>query len=197
MSDVTLDLLFERLAKLGTGSYGLSGVSQLQHALQSAALARQSDNGDPFIIAALFHDVGHLLADEDVDLAAQGIDDRHEEASANVLFKLFGAAVSEPVRLHVAAKRYLCGAEPEYYAVLAPDSRRSLELQGGPMSERDVRRFEAQPYFDTAIALRRIDDAAKQPGLDVPDLPSYRSLAEAVAQQASAPPSLPRPHRAE
>ena len=77
MPDVTLDLLFERLAKRGTGSYGLSDVSQLEHALQSAALARQSDSGDAFAIAALFRDVGHLLADEDIDLAAQGIDDRH------------------------------------------------------------------------------------------------------------------------
>lgn len=195
MPDVTLDLLFERLAKRGTGSYGLSDVSQLEHALQSAALARQSDRGDAFAVAALFHDVGHLLADEDVDLAAQGIDDRHEEASADVLLALFGAAVSEPVRLHVAAKRYLCGAEPEYFGVLAADSRRSLELQGGPMSGQELRAFESQPYFDAAIALRRIDDAAKQPGLDVPDLPSYRPLAEAVARQSSVPSSLPRAHR--
>jgi predicted HD phosphohydrolase len=182
MSEITLDLLFDRLATRGAGAYGLSDVSQLEHALQSAALASASDHGDEFVIAALFHDIGHLVADEDVDLAAKGIDDRHEETSAGALSQVFGPEVSEPVRLHVAAKRYLCGAD--YYALLSADSKRSLALQGGPMDEAELMAFEAEPHFKAAIALRRIDDAAKEPGLKVPGLQGYRVLAKAVAASA-------------
>ena len=96
MTTVTIDLLFERLASRGEGAYGLSDVSQLDHALQSAALASARGLGDQRVIAALFHDVGHLVSDADTDLAAQGIDDRHEEASADVLAPLFGLPVSGP-----------------------------------------------------------------------------------------------------
>lgn len=185
MQNITLDLLFERLATRGTDAYGLSDVSQLDHALQSAALAAKEGLGHAMRIAALFHDVGHLVADHDVDLAAQGIDDRHEEASGDVLAELFGPEVSEPVRLHVAAKRYLCGAEPEYYEVLAADSKRSLELQGGPMRDRELREFEAQPHYKAALILRRIDDAAKVPGLEVPNLESYRKTAPTLARESN------------
>ncbi len=121
--------------------------------------------------------MGHLVADEDVDLAAQGIDDRHEEASADVLLPLFGPEVAEPVRLHVASKRYLCTVEPDYYGKLSADSVQSLKLQGGLMSEDEVRAFEALPGHEHGVALRRIDDAAKVPGLDVPPLDSYRETA--------------------
>lgn len=183
MQNLTLDLLFERLATRGTGAYGLSDVSQLDHALQSAALAAKEGLGDAMIVAALFHDIGHLIAEEDVDLAAQGIDDRHEEASGDVLARLFEPDVSEPVRLHVAAKRYLCGAEPGYYNVLAADSKRSFDLQGGPMSDRELRAFEALPHYEAAIVLRRIDDAAKQPGLEVPGLGSYRAMADRLVRR--------------
>jgi predicted HD phosphohydrolase len=186
MQHVTIDMLFERLATRGIGAYGLSDVSQLDHALQSAALATCRDLGDAFTIAALFHDVGHLVSDDDVSLADQGIDDRHEEASADVLVGLFGHTVSEPVRLHVAAKRYLCAAEPSYFSKLATDSIRILELQGGPMNDIELRRFEAQSGFEAALALRRIDDAAKQSGLDVPVLSSYRSKAYAFAAAVAA-----------
>ncbi len=177
MTDITLETLFDRLATRGTGAYGLSDVNQLEHALQSAALAAAENRGDGFTIAALFHDVGHLVADEDVDLAAQGIDDRHEEASADVLLPLFGPEVAEPVRLHVASKRYLCTVEPDYYGKLSADSVQSLKLQGGLMSEDEVRAFEALPGHEHGVALRRIDDAAKVPGLDVPPLDSYRETA--------------------
>lgn len=178
MPDITLDTLFDRLATRGIGAYGLSDVNQLEHALQSAALAAAQNRGDGFTIAALFHDVGHLVADEDVDLASQGVDDRHEEASANVLFPLFGPEVADPVRLHVASKRYLCTVEPDYHSKLSDDSVQSLKLQGGLMSENEVADFEALPGFEAGVALRRIDDAAKVPGLDVPTLDIYRDVAE-------------------
>lgn len=178
MQDITLDLLFDRLETRGEGAYGLSDVSQLDHALQSAALAAERGLGDAMTIAALFHDVGHLVSEFDVDLAAEGIDDKHEYASADVLGTLFGPEISEPVRLHVAAKRYLCGADPAYYDKLSADSKRSLSLQGGPMLDEELRRFEALPFYDAALELRRIDDEAKASGLVVPNIASYRLLAE-------------------
>ncbi len=180
MAEATLAMLFDRLATRGAGAYGLSEVTQLEHALQSAALAAEENRGDGFVIAALFHDVGHLVADEDVDLAAQGIDDRHEEASADVLLPLFGPEVAEPVRLHVASKRYLCTVEPDYYGKLSADSVTSLELQGGLMNDAERRAFEALPGCEAGVALRRIDDAAKVPGLNVPGLEHYREMAERV-----------------
>src|SRR5262245_3612498 len=119
--DMTIDDIFDLMAHRGTGRYGLSAVSQLEHALQSAALAAQRHLGDDLVIAGLFHDLGHLLIGEDSNLAEQGVDDLHEETSARVLDKLFGSSVAEPVRLHVAAKRYLCAVNPAYHDRLSAD----------------------------------------------------------------------------
>ena len=180
MSNITVELLFARLAERGTGAYGLSDVTQLEHALQTAALAQNLSMGDEMVIAALFHDVGHLVIDTDISLADQGIDDKHEEASADVLDPLFGPSVSEPVRLHVASKRYLCTTDPSYYDKLADDSRVSLKLQGGLMSDAEQAAFESNPHYKMGVALRRIDDQAKVPDLSVPDLTSYKALADSL-----------------
>src|SRR5215510_1097999 len=110
--NLSTEQIFHVLDRRGAGRYGLSAVTQKQHALQSAALAAERQLGDALVIAALFHDLGHLLVGDDVDLAEQGIDDVHEETSAGMLATIYGPAVAEPVRLHVAAKRYLCGVNP-------------------------------------------------------------------------------------
>lgn len=176
--DMTTDDIFDLMARRGTGRYGLSAVSQLEHALQSAALARQRNLGDELVIAALLHDVGHLLVGDDVDLAGQGVDDRHEETSAQVLARLYGCNVAEPVRLHVAAKRYLCGVNPDYYEKLSADSRQSLALQGGPMAADEIAAFDRLEHRAAALALRLIDDEAKVAGLATPALETYRNLAQ-------------------
>lgn len=180
MNQITVELLFSRLEERGTGAYGLSGVSQLEHALQTAALAKERSLSDAMVIAALFHDIGHLVIDQDISLADQGIDAKHEEASAAVLKPLFGTTVSEPVRLHVASKRYLCTTEPDYYGKLAEDSIISLALQGGLMSDAELKEFESNPQYKMGVELRRIDDMAKVPALDVPGIDSYRSRAQSV-----------------
>jgi predicted HD phosphohydrolase len=177
--------LFALLQSRGTGRYGLSAVSQLDHALQSAALAAQRGLGDKIVIAALFHDIGHLLAGgHDVDLASQGIDDLHEETSAAALADVYGPGVAEPVRLHVAAKRYLCGVNPAYYDKLSDDSRQSLALQGGPMSAEEIAAFDRLEHRAAALALRLIDDEAKVAGLAVPGLDSYREIARRLERAA-------------
>lgn len=172
-----IDDLFKRLSDRGQGAYGLSDVSQLEHALQAADLAVERNMGDCFVLAALFHDIGHLVVPNDVDLAADGIDDRHELSGARLLERFFGRSVSEPVRLHVAAKRYLCAVEPDYFDCLSVDSVRSLELQGGPMSTAEAQHFAELPHAKAAMELRRIDDEAKVSGLKTSMLDDFRKLA--------------------
>lgn len=155
------------------GRYGLTAVNQRQHALQSAWLAERDGHGDALIVAALLHDIGHLVHDLGENPADRGIDDRHEEVGYAWLAGRFGPDVTEPVRLHVAAKRYLCAVEPDYFAGLAPDSVKSLALQGGPMSADEVAAFEALPGYEDAVRLRRYDDRAKVAGLQTPDVAHF------------------------
>jgi predicted HD phosphohydrolase len=183
-TDMTTDDIFALMRTRGISRYGLSSVNQLEHALQSAALATERRLGDKLVVAALFHDLGHLLVGEDVDLADQGIDDVHEETSARILERLFGPGVAEPVRLHVAAKRYLCGANPAYFDKLSQDSRTSLALQGGPMSAEEMSAFDRLEHRAAALALRLIDDEAKVPGLATPGLDSYREIARRIETTA-------------
>ncbi len=140
----------------------------------------RSGQAPELIAAALLHDVGHLLHGLPEDAAAHGIDGRHEQAGAAWLRRYFRPAVVDPVRLHVAAKRYLCAVEPDYHAGLSEASQGSLRLQGGPMNPDEVRRFEQEPWFRCAVALRRWDDAAKVPGLVVPGLDHYWPCMEAA-----------------
>ena len=179
-----VDIVLRLFAVGGEQAYFGEAVSQTAHALQSAHLAERAGADDALVVAALLHDVGHLLHGLPEDVAERGIDGRHEEGGADWLARHFGPAVSEPVRLHVAAKRYLCAVEPSYLAGLSPASRRSLELQGGPFDAEAVRSFVAGPFFRDAVRLRRWDDEAKVPGLEVPGLDHYRGrLARAARRE--------------
>jgi [1-hydroxy-2-(trimethylamino)ethyl]phosphonate dioxygenase len=174
--DEILDILSNR----ATHGYGLSGVNQQQHALQAAALAER--NGEPasFIVAALVHDIGHMVHDLGEDPAANDIDDKHEELGAVWLEARFGPDVTEPVRLHVPAKRYLCATDKLYFSYLAPDSVRSLVLQGGPMSADEVRAFETSPHAAAAVRLRRLDEAAKNPRAETPPVAHFMKYVDVV-----------------
>jgi len=197
--DLSTERIFQLLDSRGAGRYGLSAVTQKEHALQSADLATKRGLGDALVIAALFHDLGHLLVGDDVNLAEQGVDDLHEETSANALAKLFGNDVAEPVRLHVAAKRYLCAVNPAYYDKLSEDSRQSLLLQGGPMSPLEVAAFDKLDHRAAALALRLIDDEAKVAGLKTPgleSLPRYGTPTAKGPRLAPRPPSPDGAHRA-
>ncbi|CAN1549206.1 COG4341 Predicted HD phosphohydrolase [Rhabdaerophilaceae bacterium] len=169
-----------------TDRYGLSEVNQLQHALQSAALAEAGSEPAWFITAALLHDVGHMVHELGEDAADHGIDDTHEELAANWLMHHFGPEVSEPVRLHVPAKRYLCATEASYFGKLSDDSVKSLALQGGPMSSDEVLAFEKHPHYEAAVRLRRIDDLAKDPKASTPSFMHFmRYIDEALAVSAA------------
>ena len=162
------DELIDIFTNRATGQYGLSDVNQLEHALQSATLAEKEGGNADLIIAALLHDVGHMIHNLGEDPALEGIDDTHEDLAAAWLRPHFGPAITEPVRLHVPAKRYLCAAEPDYFGKLSEDSVRSLALQGGLMSPSEMKAFEALPYWKQALHLRRIDDMAKDPNARTP-----------------------------
>ncbi len=155
-------------------------VSQLDHALQCAALAEEEGADDAGIAAALLHDVGHALmgpTSSERDLA-------HERVGARWLARAFGPEVTEPVAAHVDAKRYLCAVERDYLHGLSDASIESLALQGGPMSDEEVRRFAAQARAGEATALRRRDDDAKVPGREVPGLASHRERLIALVRGA-------------
>ena len=145
----------------GHSEYGGEAVTQLEHALQTATLARENNASDQLITAALLHDIGHLLHDLPNDAPLKGIDDVHENKAAVFLRKYFPETVTEPVRLHVMAKRYLSSTEETYYSLLSEPSKQSLVLQGGLMSSTEVSSFEQNPYFSDAVKLRKWDDQAK------------------------------------
>lgn len=155
--------LLDVYAGRATKRYGLSTINQLQHALQSAQLAEADGAPAATVLASLLHDVGHMVHELGEDPAARGVDDVHEELGADWLARHFTPDVVEPVRLHVAAKRYLCAVESDYFSKLSPDSVRSLALQGGPMSADEVEAFRKRPYYAEAVRLRRYDEGAKDP----------------------------------
>ncbi|HEV2652671.1 MAG TPA: phytanoyl-CoA dioxygenase family protein [Rhizomicrobium sp.] len=158
---------------LGHRRYDLEEISQLQHALQTADRAESGGAAPALVLAALLHDVGHMVGGFGENPAALGIDGRHEAAGGNWLAARLPASVSEPVRLHVAAKRYLCGTEPEYESTLAPDSIISLKLQGGPMGATEAVAFRDTPFAMDAVALRRLDDLAKDPHAKPPSIDHF------------------------
>lgn len=156
----------QRLFALHGGSeYGGECITQEEHALQCAELARSSGASQALIAAALLHDIGHLLHDLPVDAPERGVDDLHEALGARWLEDRFIPAVTEPVRLHVAAKRYLCAVDSTYFSRLSEPSRVSLRLQGGPMDTAEVTAFEASPFYKDALQLRTYDDTGKIEGL--------------------------------
>jgi predicted HD phosphohydrolase len=164
-----------------SGRYGLSHLNQYAHAVQAADLARRAGSSDALILAALMHDVGHMIHSLGDHPAAAGIDDCHEERGAVWLSRFFGPEVTEPVRLHVAAKRYLCATERGYLKKLSDDSIESLMIQGGPMSHTELAIFESLPYFHDAVQLRRFDEMAKDPKGPKPDFSEFESLIHSLA----------------
>ncbi len=173
--------LFDEIAALfaahGGETYG-EGVTIAEHSLQTAALARAEGADEPLCLAALLHDVGHFLEERDDRFGYH----KHDQSGGDWLAARFPAAVSQPVRLHVAAKRYLCATEPAYFAVLSEASRHSLSKQGGTMSAEEVGAFAIRSFAHDAVRLRRWDDRGKVVGGEVPRLESYRPAIERLAR---------------
>jgi gamma-butyrobetaine dioxygenase len=174
-----LEELFETQ---GASEYLGEAVTQAAHMLQAARLAEQEGAGDALIAAALLHDVGHFAGAVSGRELMAGKDNRHSDTGADWLAQWFGPEVTEPVRLHVAAKRYLCATEADYAARLSAASVYTLSVQGGPMSQAECDRFAASPYAADACRLRRWDDAAKDPDAATPPFSRYRPLLAGLAR---------------
>jgi phosphonate degradation associated HDIG domain protein len=151
----------ERLYAARGGLHYGEGVTQLEHALQCAVLAQAEGAPPSLIVAALLHDIGHLVEKEE-DVAEGRFDDRHETVGARMLERLFPESIYRPVALHVAAKRYLCFTEPQYWASLSPASQKSLKLQGDPFDQAQALAFERASHWQGAVQLRRFDDMGKR-----------------------------------
>jgi phosphonate degradation associated HDIG domain protein len=180
VTTLVIDEIFRVFAEHGSERYLGEQVSMTEHMLQSAHAAERDGASPRLVAAALLHDYGHFVHGLPEDSAEHGVDTRHEEVAYRFLAEHFGEEIAEPIRLHVAAKRYLCAVEPSYLAELSPASLLSLELQGGPFGPEEIAAFEASPYVEDAVRLRRYDDAGKVPGLATPSLEDFRSVLESA-----------------
>jgi gamma-butyrobetaine dioxygenase len=168
-----IEIIAELFSGPGGQAYLGEPVTIGVHMRQAGALAEAAGAGAPLVAAALLHDIGHLR---------QETDTRHGEAGARWLSQWFGEAVTEPVRLHVPAKRYLCATEPGYFGLLSAESVRTLSLQGGPMTAGEAAAFEALPHAADAVAVRRWDDEAKDPAVTPPEFAQFAALLGALVR---------------
>ncbi len=177
--------VLELFARGGGDEYLGEPVTQLQHGLQAAALAEAAGASETLVAAALVHDIGHLLNPETLALGEAYLDagdDEHERLGWLWLKENFVPEVADCTRLHVPAKRYLCAVEPAYAAGLSPASVKSLQAQGGPMSPDEVARFEKEPFYESAVRVRRWDDRAKDPHATTPPIEHFVPPLEASCQ---------------
>jgi phosphonate degradation associated HDIG domain protein len=170
LSLTDIEALFDRR---GGEQYSGEPVTQLEHALQTAALAEGAGADDELVTACLLHDLGHLLHDLGATPTLRGVDDVHQYAALPFLRGLFGERVLGGIQLHVDAKRWLCATRPGYQAALSADSQRSLVLQGGVFDGAQAEAFIARPGASDAVQLRQWDDLAKTAGAETPPLAHF------------------------
>jgi phosphonate degradation associated HDIG domain protein len=182
---LTLDDIEAVFARRGGEQYSGEPVTQLEHALQTAALAEGQGADDELVTASLLHDLGHLLHDLGETPTLRGVDDVHQYAALPFLRGLFGERVLGGIRLHVDAKRYLCATRAGYQTALSADSQRSLALQGGVFTTEQATAFIARPGAADAVSLRLWDDLAKTAGLATPPLSHFLARARRVALPVS------------
>jgi gamma-butyrobetaine dioxygenase len=171
-------IIADLFASEGAADYLGEAVTQASHMLQAGALAEEGGAPPALIAAALLHDVGHFTGTVTGQDLMRGTDNRHSEQGANWLAQWFGPEVTEPVRLHVDAKRYLCAVEPGYLGRLSPASVYTLGVQGGPMQGDELAGFEAAPFAADACQVRRWDDQAKEPDVVPPSFEHFAPLLE-------------------
>jgi phosphonate degradation associated HDIG domain protein len=175
-----IDLISDIFQRRGAEAYAGEALTVAEHMLQTAALAQAEDVPDTLVAAALLHDIGHFTSELGEYMPGDTADKRHDEAGAAWLAAFFPPAVTDCIRMHVAAKRYLCATEPPYYDLLSAASKHSLLLQGGAMSDAEVAAFRGRAFYEDAVRLRRWDDSGKIEGLRTMRFAQYRPLLERV-----------------
>jgi phosphonate degradation associated HDIG domain protein len=176
------DEVFAIFAARGAVEYFGERVSVNEHALQAAYFAQIASAPPALVIAALLHDIGHLVEQVPSDIADWKKDTRHEVVGGRWLAERFGPEVFEPVRLHVPAKRYLLATDDQYINRLSPASVITLKLQGGPMAAHEIAQFETERYHSDAVRVRRCDDQGKVAGMKTPDFGDYRALIDTLGR---------------
>lgn len=184
MTDRTaiIALIADIFERRGAEAYLGEAVTMSEHMLQTAALAEAEQAPDELVAAALLHDIGHFTSEFGSYTPIDTIDRYHDSAGAQVLAAAFPVQVVEAVRLHVAAKRYLCAVEPDYYAGLSTASQHSLALQGGPMDEDAIAEFRRESFYEAAVQVRRWDDRGKVAGLTPASFAHFRPLLGRLAR---------------
>ena len=182
-----IDDVISIIATRGSQAYLGEPCSIAEHMLQTAHLAEMNGADPSLIAAALLHDFGHLVHDLEQDAAEHGINTAHEDVGATWLSRLFGLSVTEPIRLHVAAKRYLCATELGYLMMLSPASRLSMQLQGGPMKPTEVVAFAHSEWAQDAVRIRRWDDQGKVSGGVTPPIEHYRDVLQSCLRNGGKP----------
>jgi phosphonate degradation associated HDIG domain protein len=184
--DTIVDFIVDIFDRRGADSYLGEAVTMSQHMLQSALQAEEAGAGDELIAAALLHDIGHYTNEFPEDALENGIDNRHDDAGAAILAPFFPDIVTDCVRHHVQAKRYLCATDPAYFATLTRASVHSMNLQGGPMHGQETEEFRKIRFLDAAIQVRRWDDGGKIAGRETPPITHYVPLLQRVVDAHTA-----------
>lgn len=182
-ADAFLAEITDLFTRLGGLHYG-EDVTQMEHALQTAHHAKRDGAPPALVAAALLHDIGHLMQKIGEDAADRGIDTRHEQIGAGYLARGFGVEVTEPIRLHVAAKRYRVAVDPTYASRLSHASQQSLALQGGPMAPDEIKVFLADTHAGAAQSLRGYDEAGKDLEAAVAGFDTYRKMLRDLIAEA-------------
>ena len=173
-----VDFIGSIFEKRGDEEYLGEPVTMGQHMLQGATMAEKSRESDEIIIGTLLHDIGHFTS-EFGTFSMEDTEDRyHEDAGAAVLEQFFPKVITDCCRHHVAAKRYLCATDPEYFQKLSTASIHSLNLQGGPMSEAELKDFEKNPNLKKILKVRLYDDAGKIPDMVTPSFWHFAPLVQ-------------------
>ncbi len=158
-------------------------VTMAQHMLQGATFAETKGLAEDIIVAALLHDIGHFTLEFGTYAPSDTTDKHHEDAGADVLAAFFPTIVTDCVRHHVAAKRYLCATNPTYFDRLSAASVHTLSLQGGPMSKAEAAEFAKNPNLSDIIQVRYLDEAGKEPDMITPDFAHFAPMVQRVVDR--------------
>lgn len=178
--ETIVDFLAEIFERRGSEEYLGEPVTMAEHMLQGAYFAEQQGEDETIIVAALLHDIGHFTSEFGTFSIEDTTDRFHEEAGAKVLSRFFPKLVTDCVRFHVAAKRYLCATDPGYFSRLSTASVHSLALQGGPMSKTEIAAFENNPNLKHIVKVRHLDDAGKVAGMTTPAFAHFAPMVQRV-----------------